>query len=87
MKPKRTGPAGSATASDGATPEGGPALPAWKAFVVQFSRETEAHGVFTGRVEHLNSGRRLRFASEEELLSALKKMLGELGEKETKSDG
>jgi hypothetical protein len=87
MKPKRNGSAGAATTSDTASPESVAALPAWKAFVVQFSRETESRGlVFSGRVEHLNSGHRLRFASEEELISVLRKMLGELGEK-GKSEG
>src|SRR5262245_23716738 len=59
-----------------------PALPVWKAFVVQFSRETRtATGTFSGRVEHVSSGRRARFASAQELLAVLRKMLGELGEK------
>jgi hypothetical protein len=55
-------------------------LPAWKAFVVQFSREagTEA-GIFAGRVEHLSSGRRARFHSSDELLTLLEKVLGEFG--------
>jgi hypothetical protein len=57
-----------------------PELPAWKAFVVQFSREacTQA-GVFSGRVEHLSSGRRARFSSKEELLAILAKLLDEIG--------
>jgi hypothetical protein len=54
-------------------------LPAWKAFVVQFSRETgPCPGVFSGRVEHLSSGRRARFSSGEELLATLGKLLDEL---------
>jgi hypothetical protein len=58
-----------------------PALPAWKAFVVQFSRETGAQpGVFSGRVEHLSSGRRAHFSSAEELTSILTCLLAELGE-------
>jgi hypothetical protein len=57
-----------------------PELPAWKAFVVQFSRDVGARpGIFAGRVEHLSSGRRARFNSADELLTLLEKLLGELG--------
>jgi len=66
------------------TPHGGevPALPVWKAFVVQFSRETTPRTrTFSGRVEHMSSGRRARFASRRELLSVIETLLGELGEK------
>jgi hypothetical protein len=47
---------------------------------VQFSREagTQA-GNFSGRVEHLTSGRRARFSSGEDLLAILEKLLDELG--------
>lgn len=56
-----------------------PALPAWKAFVVQFSRESAGHaGVFSGRVEHLSSGRRAHFQSPEELVDTLEQLLSEL---------
>jgi hypothetical protein len=59
---------------------GHPALPAWKAFVVQFSRETDcAGGAFSGRIEHLSSGRRAHFESPDELLVALRRLLAELG--------
>lgn len=59
-----------------------PELPPWKAFVVQFSRDTTSQTeTFSGRVEHISSGRRVRFASREELLDALGKMIGQLGEK------
>ena len=64
-------------------PEGGivPALPVWKAFVVQFSRETRARsGPFAGRVEHMSSGRRARFASAQQLVAALRKLIGQLGD-------
>jgi len=55
-------------------------LPAWKAFVVQFSRDTDTEsGTFSGRIEHLSSGRRARFASEHELLTVLGKLLDEIG--------
>ena len=60
-----------------------PTLPPWKAFVVQFSKDTHAGGtVFAGRVEHLNSGRRARFASPQDLLAALERLLGDLGEEQ-----
>ena len=59
----------------------GPTLPAWKAFVVQFTRETKARGgAFAGRVEHLNSGHRVRFDSREELLAALAALLAQIDE-------
>lgn len=58
-----------------------PSLPAWKAFIVQFGRETDGpEGTFAGRVEHLTSGRRIHFDSPEGLLEVLGHMLGELGE-------
>jgi hypothetical protein len=61
-----------------------PALPVWKAFVVQFTRETSSQtGAFSGRIEHLSSGRRARFASTKELLATLGRMLDELGETAT----
>jgi hypothetical protein len=57
----------------------GPALPAWKAFVVQFSRETDRGAeIFAGRVEHLSSGRRAHFESAEELVRSLSRMLDTL---------
>ncbi|MBX3028312.1 hypothetical protein KF840_25760 [bacterium] len=56
-----------------------PALPAWKAFVVQFSREADGTAQFCGRVEHLQSGRRARFTSAEELTAAIRRLLQEQG--------
>jgi hypothetical protein len=57
-----------------------PALPAWKAFVVQFSRDSSKQGeIFTGRVEHLSSGRRAHFHSADELVATLEQLLAELG--------
>jgi hypothetical protein len=54
-------------------------LPAWKAFAVQFSQETcTRSGLFSGRVEHLNSGRRARFGSRHELLAVLERLLDEI---------
>ncbi len=61
-----------------------PALPAWKAFVVQFSRESGGPtGGFAGRIEHLNSGRRAHFHSAEELVATLERLLTELGDAAT----
>jgi hypothetical protein len=78
MSPKRTHPAPPHAAPETADI---PALPVWKAFVVQFSRETQTEtGVFSGRVEHLSSGRRARFASIQALLATLTSMLADLGE-------
>ena len=62
----------------------GPSLPAWKAFVVQFSHETGTRpGIFSGRVEHLNSGRRARFASKQDLLVVLERLLGDIEDPST----
>lgn len=73
MKPadeERTAPA------DGAAADGVPALPAWKAFAVQFSRGSgSGERAFSGRIEHLQSGRRTTFASRTELLETLERML------------
>ncbi len=56
-----------------------PALPAWKAFVVQFSREAESQrSSFTGRVEYLSSGRQAHFESPQQLLDVLDQLLHEL---------
>ena len=56
-----------------------PALPSWKAFVIQLSNDTAPEsGIFAGRIEHLGSGRRLRFASGKELLAMVMRLLREL---------
>jgi hypothetical protein len=56
-----------------------PALPSWKAFVIQLSQDTTSEsGIFAGRVEHLASGHRERFASGKELLSAVMHLLSDL---------
>jgi hypothetical protein len=61
-----------------------PSLPVYKAFVVQFTRETRTQGgAFSGRVEHMRSGRRARFASKQELLAVLGTMLDQLGKNAT----
>jgi hypothetical protein len=80
MKDRRGGHRIRGTPPESAPSRPEPKLPAWKAFVVQFSRETgPTPGVFSGRVEHLSSGQRVRFSSGEELLAILGKLLGELG--------
>ncbi len=81
MQRKRAGTVGRPASGDS---EEIPALPVWKAFVVQFNRETGARtGAFAGRVEHMSSGRRARFASADELVAALANMLEQLGETRT----
>ena len=56
-----------------------PALPRWKAFVIQLSHDTTPDsGTFAGRIEHLGSGRRERFASGKELLAMVMRLLREL---------
>ena len=53
-----------------------PGLPSWKAFVIQLSHDTTPEsGIFAGRIEHLGSGRRHRFASGKELLSTVMRLL------------
>jgi hypothetical protein len=57
-------------------PSPGPRLPAWKAFVVQFTAESDPDaGVLAGRVEHISSGERARFGSDAELLDCLRHLL------------
>jgi len=57
-----------------------PALPSWKAFVIQLSHDTTPEsGIFAGRIEHLGSGRRQRFASGKELLATVMRLLSDLG--------
>jgi len=54
----------------------GPSLPTNRAFVVQFRAETEAErGRWVGRVEHVVSGQATHFASLEELLAFITKVL------------
>ena len=72
-RPRRAAP------PESAAQQSAPTLPAWKAFAVQFSAETVAGGrVFSGRVEHLNSGRRARFVSKADLLAVLERMLADI---------
>ena len=55
-------------------------LPARRAFVVQFSAQTQVElGWFAGRVEHVVSGHARRFQTLEELVECLVQMLVTLG--------
>ncbi len=64
------------TASDGPSRTPVPELPAWKAFVVQFTRDAHtASATFAGRIEHLSSGRRARFSSAKEVVTLLGELL------------
>jgi hypothetical protein len=55
-------------------------LPAQRAFVVQFSAQTNVElGQFAGRVEHVVSGHARRFQTLEELVASLVQMLTTLG--------
>jgi hypothetical protein len=56
-----------------------PALPSWKAFVIQLSHDTTPDsGIFAGRIEHLSSGRRQRFASGKQLLAMVMRLLSDI---------
>lgn len=55
-----------------------PELPTGKAFVLQLTRETgPALEPFAGRVEHLATGRRLRFESLETFQAAVTRILSD----------
>ncbi|MGH8071259.1 MAG: hypothetical protein ACRERE_39725 [Candidatus Entotheonellia bacterium] len=55
-------------------------LPAQRAFVVQFSAQTNVElGQFAGRVEHVVSGYARHFQALDELLASLVQMLVTLG--------
>lgn len=57
-----------------------PTLPAWKAFVVQFTRETGVEPeTFCGRVEHLSSGQSSRFDSAGGLIEFVQAVLQQPG--------
>jgi hypothetical protein len=57
-----------------------PALPAWKAFVVQFTSETGVEAkTFCGRAEHLSTGQRSRFESVQELVEFVHAVLQDPG--------
>lgn len=55
-----------------------PSLPSKRAFVVQLHAEAQVkQGQWKGRVEHLNSGEAEHFASPEELLAFMARVLTE----------
>jgi hypothetical protein len=60
----------------GSAPEEAPELPTGKAFLVELSRETgPTLSPFAGRVEHLATNRRARFASFEDFQAAMIRLL------------
>ena len=60
-------------------------LSPYRAFVVQFHGETNAaHGKVSGRVEHVVSGQATHFASVEELLAFIGRMLATVRENKGK---
>jgi hypothetical protein len=68
----------SARSERSTSPPEAPELPTEKAFVVQLSRETgPTLEPFTGRVEHLATGRRVRFATFEDFQQAVIRLLRE----------
>jgi hypothetical protein len=62
-------------ASETASYETRGALPAHRAFVVHFGRTEGRRRRFSGRVEHLTSGRSARFASLRALLAFIAELL------------
>ncbi len=75
---------GSRRTRSGAPPPEPPELPTGKAFVLQLSRETgPTLRPFTGRVEHLSTGRRLRFESLPSFQAALIRLLAETEQSST----
>ena len=68
----------SSPAPDQTPPPEPPELPVGKAFVLQLSRDTgPALEPFRGRVEHLRTGRRVRFENFEDFQAAVIRMLSE----------
>lgn len=59
--------------------EGVPALPANRAFVIQFSRDDGDGSCFGGRIEHIESGRVELFYSREEMDNKLQALLDRIG--------
>lgn len=60
-----------------------PLLSPGRAFVLQFYPEVDvAEGMFVGRAEHVVSGQTVRFASLEELVAFLARMLAEANTRE-----
>ena len=64
------------------------ALPNQRVFVIQLTADADpGHGFLVGRVEHVPSGRRVRFASGEEMNEFLALVLGEEDELEDEARG
>ena len=64
--------------STGASSAESPELPTGMAFVLQLSRDTgPTLQPFTGRIEHLSTGRRVRFDSFEDFRAAVMRLLDE----------
>jgi len=60
-----------------------PSLPSSKGFLLRLTRGTDSTlASFSGRIEHVDTGRRRRFASREEFFAALTVLLREHGGKE-----
>ena len=75
---------GSRRARSKASSQEAPALPTDKAFVLQLSQETDPTLTpFVGRVEHLASGRRLRFDDFAGFHAALTRLLTETNHSQT----
>lgn len=84
----REGRAKPATPAGGAPSTGIPELPAGKAFVVQLSRDTGPNlQPFAGRVEHLATGRRVRFETFADFQAAVTRLLSEAQVASTPSGG
>jgi hypothetical protein len=84
MGERRARTGGSRRTPPEAAPPELPELPTGKAFVLQLSRETHpALRPFTGRVEHLATGRRLRFESLTAFQAALIRLLTETEQSST----
>jgi hypothetical protein len=65
-----------------------PTLPYAKAFVVQFTAETDARlEHVAGRLEHLQTGRRARFTSMKDLHARFVAMLAEADRPHEEADG
>ena len=78
MSETRARAGGSRKSRGEASPHEAPDLPTGKAFVLQLSRETgPTLDPFIGRVEHLSTGRRLRFESWTAFQVALVRLLTE----------
>ncbi|HYB41019.1 MAG TPA: hypothetical protein VEL75_04565 [Candidatus Methylomirabilis sp.] len=78
MRPGRASSPTPRPAASGTPPPEAPELPTNKAFVLQLSRETGPRlEPFAGRLEHLATGRRLRFESIAAFQEAMTRLLGE----------